>query len=328
VGQALHQLPGKARAGVAVSLRSPPIFDSLQQLTFGYILSLFIRENGVGFRGVAGRFNFENRVGGWLSGAGDALVSVFFPAGCRLCERLLLQASTLPICEGCLGSFPALGGAGCERCGQPLATWSLSGAREAGPAEGLLCPECQARTYGFDRARSYALYKGAIVRAIVLLKFEDMEPLGRWFAERLVEVARREAISVDVVVPVPLHRQRERERGYNQADLIAKPLARKLGLAYRAVLLTRTKPRPDKHILSLEERWDSVRGAFATRPGTKVDNLRVLLVDDVMTTGATLDAAARTLRDAGAKSVIGLTVARAARHPAVGSGESNPRDAR
>ena len=125
----------------------------------------------------------------------------------------------------------------------------------------------------------------------------------------------------------PLHRQRELQRGYNQADLVARPLARNLGLPYRAVLLTRTKPRPDKHILSLEERWESVRGAFATRPGSKVDNLRVLLVDDVMTTGATLDAAARALRDAGAKSVIGLTVARAARHPAVGSGESNPRDA-
>jgi ComF family protein len=163
--------------------------------------------------------------------------------------------------------------------------------------------------------RSYALYKGAIVRAIMLLKFERVEPLGRWFAQRLIEVAGREGIGADIVVPVPLHRQRRRERGYNQAELVAKPLARKLGLPYRAVLLTRTKPRPDKHILSFEERWESVRGAFATRPGSKVDNLRVLLVDDVMTTGATLDACAKALRGAGAKSVIGLTVARAARHP-------------
>ena len=276
---------------------------------------------------MADRSTLEKRVGGWLSGAGDALVSVFFHAGCRLCERVLLRASPVPICEECLGSFPALGEAGCETCGQPLATWSLSGPEAARSAEGLLCPECQSRTYGFDRTRSYALYKGSIVPAIMLLKFERVEPLGRWFAARLLEVAKREAISADVVVPVPLHRQRQRERGYNQAELIAKPLARKLGLPYRAVLLTRTKPRPDKHILSLEERWDSVRGAFATRPGSKVDNLRVLLVDDVMTTGATLDACAKALRGAGAKSVIGLTVARAARHPAVGSGESNPRGA-
>jgi len=275
---------------------------------------------------VADRSTLQRRVGECLSVVGDALVSVFFPAGCRLCERVLLRASPVPICEECLGSFPALGGAGCERCGQPLATWSLSGPEE-GSGEGLLCPECRTRTYGFDRTRSYALYKGPLVPAIMLLKFERIEPLGGWFSERLLEVARREAIDADIVVPVPLHRQRERERGYNQADLVAKPLARKLALPYRAVLLTRTKPRPDKHILSLEERWDSVRGAFATRPGSKVDNLRVLLVDDVMTTGATLDACAKALRGAGAKSVIGLTIARAARHPAVGSGESNPRGA-
>jgi len=264
---------------------------------------------------VTARFTFEKRVGAWLSGASDALVSVFFPAGCRLCERVLVRASTVPICEECLGSFAAVGGAVCETCGQPLAAWSLGGTREERATECLMCPECQTREYGFDRARSYALYKAGLVRAIVLLKFERVEPLGRWFAGRLAEVAKREALAADVVVPVPLHRQRERERGYNQADLIAKPLARRLGLPYRAVLLVRTKPRPDKHILTMEERWDSVRGAFATRPGIKVDNLRVLLVDDVMTTGATLDACAKALRGAGAKSVIGLTVARAARHP-------------
>ena len=264
---------------------------------------------------MAARFGFEKSVGAWLSGASDALVSVLFPAGCRLCERVLVHSSTVPICEECLGSFLALGGALCETCGQPLAAWSLGSARDEQAAESLVCPQCQTREYGFDRARSYALYKAGLVRAIVLLKFERVEPLGRWFAGRLAEVARREGLAADVVVPVPLQRRREQERGYNQADLIAKPLAHKLDLPYRAVLLVRTKPRPDKHIISLEERWDSVRGAFATRPGIKVDNLRVLLVDDVMTTGATLDACARALRGAGAKSVIGLTVARAARCP-------------
>ena len=102
-----------------------------------------------------------------------------------------------------------------------------------------------------------------------------------------------------------------RERGYNQAALIAKPLAKRLGLLYKSVLLTRIRRCPEKHLLTLDERWESVRGAFATRPGSQVDNLRVLLVDDVMTTGATLDSCAKTLREAGAKSVVGLTVARA-----------------
>ena len=275
--------------------------------------------------GVATGRSFEKRMGAWLGGASDALVSVFFPADCRLCERLLARASTVPICEECLGAFAALGGTVCEVCGLPIAAWSLNDAEEN--AE-MACPACRNKSFGFDRARSYALYKAGLVRAILLLKFERVEPLGRWFANRLAEVAAREKVVADVVVPVPLHRQRQRERGYNQAELIARPLARQLGLPYRAVLLVRTKPRPDKHILSLEERWESVRGAFATRSGSKVDNLRVLLVDDVMTTGATLDACAKALRGAGAKSVIGLTVARAARHPMLGSRESQPRDAR
>jgi ComF family protein len=161
------------------------------------------------------------------------------------------------------------------------------------------------------------LYESGVVRAILLLKFEQVEPLGAWFAERLAELVKTEGdkMAADVVVPVPLHREREKERGYNQAALLSKPLAKKLRLPHKAVLLMRARARPDKQVLSLEERWESVRGAFATRPGSQVDNLRVLLVDDVLTTGATLDACARVLHDAGAKSVIGLTVARAIRNP-------------
>jgi competence protein ComFC len=113
------------------------------------------------------------------------------------------------------------------------------------------------------------------------------------------------------VVPVRLHHQREREQGYNQAAPVARRLAKRLRLSYKSVLFTRVRPCPDKQLLSYEEHWESVRGAFATRPGSQVDNLRVLLVDDVMTSGATLDSCAKTLREAGARSVIGLTVARA-----------------
>ena len=243
---------------------------------------------------------------------------MFFPAGCRICEQLLTRASRVPICEECLDSFRRMPEKACEICGQPMPGFMTV------VGERLVCRLCGDKTYAFDRARSYAIYDGALVRAILLLKFERIGPLGAWFAERLAEIARREggSLAADVVVPVPLHRDRERDRGYNQADLIAKPLARRLGLPHKAVLLVRTRPRPDKQVLSLEERWESVRGAFATRPGSQVDNKRVLLVDDVLTTGATLDACARALLDAGAKSVIGLTVARAARNLMPGSGES------
>jgi competence protein ComFC len=183
-------------------------------------------------------------------------------------------------------------------------------------AETFVCPTCVGDEWGgyaFDRVRSWAVYEGALVHAILLLKFENIDPLGKLFARRLAQVVvdGGAVFQADVVVPAPLHRQRERERGYNQAALIAKPLAKQLGLPYKSVLLTRIRPRPDKHLLSFEERGESVRGAFATRPGSQVDNLRVLLVDDVMTSGATLDSCAKVLREAGARSVIGLTVARA-----------------
>src|SRR5438094_1166129 len=253
----------------------------------------------------------QRRVRAWFAQASDALVSVFFPSGCRICDNLLTSASRIPLCEECLSSFGPVAGTLCEICGRPLPGWKQE------PAQPLFCPACQDRTYAFDRARSFALYENAIVRAILLLKFEQIEPLGTWFADRLAEVVNSEAnrLAADVVVPVPLHRERERERGYNQAALLSKPLAKRLRLPHKAVLLVRTRARPDKQVLSLEERWESVRGAFATRPGSQVDNLRVLLVDDVLTTGATLDACARALREAGAKSVIGLTVARALRNP-------------
>jgi ComF family protein len=250
-------------------------------------------------------------VRGWLAGASDAVVSVFFPAGCRICDKLLLHSIRVPICEECLDSFAAPAEKKCEVCGQALG-WLTP--REGEPR---VCRVCQQKTYAFEQARSYGIYDGPLVKAILLLKWERMEPLGAWFAERLAETILHEgdSFAADVVVPVPLHRDREKQRGYNQAGLISKPLARKLGLPHKSVLLMRTRPRPDKQVLSLEDRWASVRGAFATRPGSQVDSKRVLLVDDVLTTGATLDACARALLNSGAKSVLGLTVARAARNP-------------
>jgi ComF family protein len=273
---------------------------------------------------VADRTIATQRAGRWLAEAGDALVSVFFPAGCRICEQLLTRSHRIPICDACLDSFQALPQPICKTCGSSLLE-AISAVRP-GPADqtqiqaqtptpSAFCPVCHTQTFAFDQARSYAIYSGALARAIVMLKFERLEPLAKWFSQRLAEIVKRENLAADVVVPVPLHRHRERERGYNQADLVARPLAKLLGLPYRAVLLVRTRPRPDKHLLTVTERWESVRGAFATRPGSQVDKQRVLLVDDVLTSGATLDACSKALREAGAKTVLGLTIARVARQP-------------
>ena len=257
---------------------------------------------------------YRRSASGLLSGAADALASVFFPAPCGICEKLLLRANRVPICGECLTSFTPIPKRACEICGQPIESFYTDA--EAG----LRCGNCAPPRYAFARARSMAMYEDELVNAILMLKYRRMEPLGAWFAQRLAELVRSqgETYGADVVVPVPLHRDRFKDRGFNQAELLAKPLARALKLPCRLNLLVRTRERPQKTVLSIEERWEAVRGAFATRPGSQVDKLRVLLVDDVLTTGATLDACARALLDFGAKSVVAVTIARAARSPVTG----------
>jgi len=241
-----------------------------------------------------------------LKDAFGALASVMLASPCRICGELLTNASRIPICEKCLDGFEKIEEPMCACCGRPFT------AAGAGRVEQPLCRLCRVGFYGFDRARSFAIYDEALTEAVLLLKYQELTRLGDWFAERLAELVSRaqEDWRSDIVVPVPLHTDRRRERGYNQAELIARPLAERLGIRFSPRVLVRTKPRPPQLVLSRTEHWRSVRGAYAIGPAVKVDNLRILLVDDVLTTGATLDACARGLKKAGAAVVLGLTVGR------------------
>jgi ComF family protein len=240
---------------------------------------------------------------------GEALASLVFPAPCRICAKMLDTGSRIPFCHACVAALSqTLPEPFCARCGRPI----VSSAVTAGVTLPL-CHLCRLGAYDFDFVRSFGAYTPPMARAILLLKYGEVTPLGAWFATHLGHLAEccPGEFAADVVVPVPLHASRLRERGYNQAEFIARPLARILDIPFRSYLLVRTRPRPDKLRLTRRERWETVRGAYATREGAKVDKLRVLLVDDVLTTGATLDACSRALRGAGAARVVGLTVARA-----------------
>jgi competence protein ComFC len=242
-------------------------------------------------------------------GACEALASIVFPAPCRLCFQMLDTESRIPFCHACLKVLEeTLPEPLCAQCGRPIVSTAVS--------EGISAPQCHIcrdQLYHFDLARSFGAYSPRMARAILLLKYGNVVPLGRWFAARLATVVRRQPqdFGADAVVPVPLDRGRRRERGYNQAELIAKPLARLLGIPFRSYLLVRTRPRPNQLRLTRRERWETVRGAYAMHHDAQVDKVRVLLVDDVFTTGATLDACSKALKEAGAARVVGLTVARA-----------------
>jgi predicted amidophosphoribosyltransferase len=124
-------------------------------------------------------------VRGRLAEASDAIVSLFFPAGCRICDELLTRASRVPICEECLASFAAIPEKSCEVCGQALAWMTVR------KGEPLICRACQQKTYAFERARSYGIHDGPLVKAILLLKWERIDPLGARFAERLAALVVR-----------------------------------------------------------------------------------------------------------------------------------------
>jgi hypothetical protein len=114
----------------------------------------------------------RHRSAGWPSAAGDALASVFLPANCRICETLLVRASRVPICEQCLASFTTMPVRICGICGQPLESF------EPANGEPLHCPDCRPPTFAFTCARSLTIYEGAVVSALLTLKYERMEPLA------------------------------------------------------------------------------------------------------------------------------------------------------
>jgi len=244
-----------------------------------------------------------------LRGMREALASLVLPAPCRICARMIDTGSAIPFCYECLGALKQpLSEPLCASCGRPIVSTAVAGGISAPQ-----CHFCRARPYKFDLARSFGAYSPRMSRAILLLKYGRVTPLGTWFARLLASMAERqvEDFAADAVVPVPLDQGRFRERGYNQAELIARPLARLLGIPFRSFLLIRTRPRPNQLRLTRRERWETVRGAYAMHQSAQVDKLRVLLVDDVFTTGATLDSCSQALKAAGAARVVGLTVARA-----------------
>jgi predicted amidophosphoribosyltransferase len=207
-----------------------------------------------------------------LRGFADALASVLIPAPCRICGRVLDSASRIPICAMCLGTLTPYGRRMCQSCGRPLAS-SVFVEGAANP----LCFACRRGLYHFDLARSYGEYSEAMAKAVILLKYHRVTPLSAWFAARLAETVAQDPSfeHLDAVVPVPQHPSRLKERGYNQAELIARPLAKLLSLPLCPFLLVRTRPRPDQLRLTLRERWTTVRGAYAVHETAKVDNLRV-----------------------------------------------------
>jgi len=214
------------------------------------------------------------------------------------------------LCADCMSKIRFIKGDRCTVCGERLAR----------PIE--VCLDCQHQPPPYTAVRSLADYEGVIRECIHAIKYDHNLGLGEFFSPMLADLVEEAGWRPDLAMPVPLSAQRAVERGYNQAACIAKPLAARLGVRYHPFGIERTRDTPSQVGLSAEARRQNVLGAFIAQP-VIVSHMRILLVDDVMTTGSTMEACAQALRDAGAKEIYGLTLGRFARK-APRKTQSNP----
>ncbi len=177
------------------------------------------------------------------------------------------------------------------------------------------CALCRLGLQGFDAVYSYGSYEGTLRELVHLYKYDGVRPLARTFGKFLAQALPRET-SFDVIVPMPLHWLKQWQRGFNQADLLAREIGKKWGVPVRNVIRRRRATSPQAGLTNAKRRAN-VRGAFRPMRGRPVDGMRVLLVDDVVTTGATASACARVLKRAGAAHVALLALARTDRRAAV-----------
>jgi len=236
-----------------------------------------------------------------LSEGLQRLLDVIYPPRCVVCQQV-----GAVVCADCLSSMRPLDRPTCAHCGK-----TISGAGHPATA---LCPDCAVgRGVAYlDGVRVATTYQGAARSALLALKFGSQRRVAARLATLLAPPYTSDIHTADIVIPVPLHASRRRERGYNQAELLARAFAERQGLLMRTDILMRTRATTAQTRLPREERRRNVAGAFALvapKMSQVIVGRRILLVDDVTTTGSTLDASAEPLRAAGAASIWGLAFA-------------------
>jgi ComF family protein len=222
----------------------------------------------------------------------ELVVDSFFPRRCVGCGRLGGF-----FCPECLGNISRLLPPLCPNCGKPQAS-------------GIVCPDCWQRQTEIDGIRSLFRFDGIIREAIHQLKYRNLKAISPCLAELLADYLRSNPLPGEALICVPLHPRRLRERGYNQSNLLARGLSERINLTVIENCLIRVKQtQPQVRAADVEERRRNVDDAFMCRD-ERVNGRQIIIIDDVCTSGATLESCAVALKNKGATSVWGLTLAR------------------
>ena len=231
---------------------------------------------------------------------GRGLLHLLYPACCHFCGQSLTADG--PFCDACQNALFTDPSPICPRCAATVGPFAVIDGR---------CTHCRDESFSFDAAMRLGSYEGFLREAVLRMKNHSGEGLAELFGELWAERAKSafHALGIDALAPVPLHWRRRWRRGYNQSEAVAHGLAARLRLPCRSSWLRRTRATPMQTAQTLAGRRENVRGAFAaTLP---LAGRSILLVDDVMTTGATASEAARALRSAGGARVVVAVLARA-----------------
>jgi ComF family protein len=239
-----------------------------------------------------------------LAPPANRLGDLVFAPQCAFCDAPLDESSPALLCAACCRELLKSDAPRCPRCAQTV------------PAEfsvGPDCPRCRGAKLRFDAATALGGYEGSLRRAVLRLKYPGGEALATALAELFWRERGREltAAPIDVVAPVPMHWRRRLVRGANSPELVAEALGRRLALPVARGLLVRRRNTLPQADLPPSQRFRNLRGAFRPGAGYALKAARVLLVDDILTTGATCSAAVRVLHRAGAEMVRVAVLARA-----------------
>lgn len=220
------------------------------------------------------------------------VIDWIFPPHCASCRK-----SGFRWCDDCRDKTSRVSFRECVFCGRHL-------------SDNYRCTDCTDLNGKLDQVYIWGNHEGPLRKALHKLKYGRDIGLGDELSKCLIDLVTDNEIQCELVVPVPLSAQRKRERGYNQAALLARPLALAFGLPYLPRALKRTRETQTQVGLSIAQRRENVEGAFFA-DSSLVAGKSVILVDDVMTTGATMNEAGKALKQAGANWVVGLTLAKA-----------------